>query len=129
MARGTGSRVVAFLLTGFLPAPQAASVARAWTSAEACACTARACCCLPAARPAPAPCHPGGGGGAPDPAAIRCHHPTPDARVPALPGLVSPRASVIVDADESPVPSAHSTTTRLGFGRVESPPPRSSGNA
>lgn len=128
MARGTGSRVVVFLLMGLLPVPQAASLLRGFRPAASCACTEHACCRPPGPGATPIPCHSGAGDAVPD-TVMRCHHPSQELMVPALPGLVSPRVSAVVHPDESLLPTAALGTPRLGFNRIESPPPRSIGNA
>jgi hypothetical protein len=128
MARGAGARVIALLLMGLLAVPQTLSLVRVWASAAGCACTEHACCRPSGPKAMSMPCHSRAGDAVPD-TVMRCHHPSVEAMLPALPGLVSPRVSAVVDPDESLLPTAPPGAPRLGFNRIESPPPRSFGNA
>jgi len=123
-ARRAGFRHTALLLLGMLVAPHAAALARARAPEAAGCCPTRSCCCTPKA--APVSCHEWDAAPAPT---MRCHHPAPEASVPALPALVSHRFVSMISQTRSSAPPRAAAVPRLGFGRIESPPPRSLGNA
>src|SRR5262245_37900371 len=107
-------------MLGMLTLPGIAPLAQPRADAAAC-CPQRACCCPPKA--APAPCRGSDAASAPS---VRCHHESPPAALAAttMPALVLPRLAAVVRHTEGDAPLTLERATRVGFDRIESPPPR-----
>jgi hypothetical protein len=117
-SRVDGLRRAALLALGLTTLPHVAALARTASEGALC-CPMRSCCCPPKA--APVACH---DSETTPSAGMRCHHARAEATVPLVPALVTPRLVAWVSPTRSPAPAVARFAPRLGFDRVESPPPR-----